>query len=136
MLSFVYDLIKSNNGKSKEIYVIKVADTYINRAPDNNETVEGLSADANIFVNKVCNVFGCLSTSVAVTRLDGDGNNLEEDESGTTPAKYVVIEFSDSKNNYKMKLDLSNMQELDSNNGGLPNAFVVYVTFSVTNKIV
>ena len=136
MLSFVYDLIKSNNGKSKELYAIKVASSYIDRAPDITETVDGLSADSNIFVDKLCNVFGCLSTSVSVTRLDEDGNNLEDDETGFIMAKFVEINFSDESNNYSMKIDISNMQNTSSITDEAEDAFILYVTFTISNKIV
>ncbi len=134
MLSFVYDMISSNNGKSEELYVIKVADTYIDRALDNTEVVGGLSADTNIFVDKVCNVFGCLSTSVSVTRYAANGDNLEDDVSGTEMAKFVEITFSDSKSNYSMKMDISNMQNTSSVNP--EKEFLVYVIFTISSRIV
>ena len=136
MLSFVYDLIKSNNGKSKELYAIKVDSSYINRAPDNTEKVDGLSADANIFVDKLCNVFGCLSTSVSVTRLDAEGNNLEDDETGLAMAKFVEINFSDNNNNYSMKIDISSMQDTATVTEDAESAFMLYVIFTISNKIV
>ena len=136
MLSFIYDLIQSNNGKGKELYAIKVNSTFINRAPDNVEKVDGLSADANIFVDKICNVFGCLSTPVSVTRLDVDGNNLEDDETGTLMAKYVVINFSDASSNYAMKIDVSSMQDTPTVSSEAKDAFIVFVTFTISSKIV
>ena len=136
MLSFVYDLIRSNNGKGKELYAIKVDSSYINRAPDNTEKVDGLSADANIFVDKLCNVFGCLSTSVSVSRLDADGNDLLEDETGFIMAKFVEITFSDSSNNYSMKIDISSMQDTSAVTADAESAFILYVTFTISNKIV
>lgn len=136
MLSFVYDLIQSNNGKGKELYSIKVNSSYINRTPDNIENVDGLSADANIFVDKLCNVFGCLSTPVSVTRLDADGNDLEEDESGNLMAKYVVINFSDSSSNYAMKIDVSSMQDTPAVSEDAKDAFILFVTFTISSKIV
>lgn len=136
MLSFVYNLIKSNNGKPKETYTIKVDSSYIDRAPDNVETLDGLSADTNIFINKICNIFGCLSTSVSVTHLDADGNDLAEDETGLLMAKYVEISFSDATNKYVMTLDISNMQNTSRVTEENPDAFIVYLIFSVSNKIV
>ena len=136
MLSFVYDLIQSNNGKGKELYAIKVNSSFINRAPDNTEEVDGLSADANIFIDKLCNVFGCLSTPVSVTRLDTDGNNLEDDESGNSMAKYVVINFSDASSNYAMKIDVSSMQNTPTVSSEAKDAFILFVTFTISSKIV
>ncbi len=136
MLSFVYDLIQSNNGKGKELYAIKVNSTFVNRAPDNTENVDGLSADANIFVDKLCNVFGCLSTPVSITRLDADGNNLEDDESGNLMAKYVVVNFSDASSNYAMKIDVSSMQDTPAVSEEAKEAFILFVTFTISSKIV
>jgi hypothetical protein len=140
LLSFVYDLIKSNNGRGKELYAIKVNSSFIDRESykelDQEEDVDGLSVDAYIFVEKLCNVFECLSTPVSVTKLDADGNDLEEDEVGTSKAKYVVINFSDSSSNYSMKIDVSSMQDTPSNTEEAKDAFVLFITFTISSKIV
>lgn len=135
MLSFVFDLIQSNNGRVEELYTIKVLSSYIDRDPNDNYEIDGLSADANIFIDKLCNVFGCLNTAVSVTRLDAYGKNLEDDETGNYQAKYVVISFSDSSRVYSMKIDISSMQESSSISSEAKDAFILFVTFSISSRI-
>ena len=51
-------------------------------------------------------------------------------------AKFVEINFSDDSNNYSMKIDVSNMQETSAVTEEAEDAFILYVTFTISNKII
>ena len=129
MLSFVYYMINSNNGKAKETYAIKITDSYLNKAPDANEVEEGLKQNSYLLMNKIKSVFNCLNTNVKVTKLDANLVDVETDDSGNLDVKYLQFTFSDSGTNYTMKVDISNLENTEDS--VYEGEYVLYVTFSL-----
>jgi hypothetical protein len=129
MLSFVYYMINSNNGKAKETYAIKITDSYLNKAPDANEVEEGLKQNSYLLMNKIKSVFNCLNTNVKVTKLDANLVDVETDDSGNLDVKYLQFTFSDSGTNDTMKVDISNLENTDDS--VYEGEYVLYVTFSL-----
>ena len=135
LFSFVYSLIANNNGKSKENYVIKLNNDFLQLPLDGEEDMEiGMGLKTYLFKSKLENVFVCLNTTPTVTKLDENNNDLDLDDTGSLDLKYLVFSFSDKTNNYTMKIDVSNLENL-ADDTVFTSEYILYLTFTISSKI-
>ena len=127
MLSFLYYLMHTNNGKTQENYVIKVSDDYIG-TDVSLESVGVKTPQTVSLIKKIKNMLSCLSVSGEMSVLDAKKDivyteNPDKTKSSTAEARFVEFVLTDSTNKYKMTIDVSNLE------ADMQGNYILYLTF-------